>query len=132
MNNGAKIGIVLGVGAAAALAWYLYNKNKAVITEETITTTTTTTPSALPAASPSVAIPAAASPVPAAQQTIFKDRDGNVFQLLTSSENKYGFDIKVNGRNNGSGVSLEIGSDGYAVHANKQGKKYVWKNNGWQ
>lgn len=118
MNKGTKIGLgVLGVGAAAALAYYLYNKNNSPVITETITTTTTSPTQALPASSTQ----------PGAQQTMWKDKDGNIFKLVTTQEDKYGYLLEVNGGGSSKAVTVELGPDGYIYTTNKAGEKWVYK-----
>lgn len=130
MNKGTAIGLgVLGVGAVGALAWYLYNKNKSqtLVTESTTTTTTIAPSSAAAAPSGASSAQASATPSSGVTQTMWKDKDGNIFKLITSSEDKYGYLLQVNGSGNAKAVSVELGSDGYIYTQNKIGEKWMYK-----
>ncbi|HMG94367.1 MAG TPA: hypothetical protein VK589_30110 [Chryseolinea sp.] len=129
MNKGLVIGI--GVTAAvAALAYYLYNKNK-----------TTSSSAAMLPASPGystsapgqITMPASTLP-PAVKQTMWKDVDGNLFEL-TGDKQRWGYVIKVNGSIQGKNNQMEVmtlGPDGHMVGADNNGSVFVYKNNGWQ
>ncbi len=122
--------VLIGVGvvaAAAGAAYFIYNKNKkeqALINSSFAPTpTTSTTPATTPA-------PVA---TPAAKQTMWKDKDGNIFQL-TSDYGQWGFYIKVNGAIHKKWNMMEtmfLGPDGYVYGADNNGSTYVWKNNQW-
>lgn len=125
MNKGTAIGLgILGVGAAAALAYYLYNKNNTVQVTETVTTSTS--PGLLPS-STSTTPAASSTTAPAVPQTMWKDKDGNIFKLITSQEDKYGYLLQVNGSGNSKAVTVELGPDGYVYTTNKVGEKWMYK-----
>jgi len=143
MNKGTAIGLgVVGVGAAAALAWYLYNKNNAVQVTET---TTTTAPQQLaPTASTSSSTPAASSGIVwSPTMTMYKDKDGNIFKIKTTEYGKWGYVIEINGStksrmsyNKQSGTTnlevIYVGADGLVYGADNNGSFHVWKNGIWQ
>lgn len=134
MNNGTKIGLVIGAGAVAALAYYLYNKNNAVKVIQTDTqqllpasNATTTSSTANASTAPGI--------VWAPSMTMWKDKDGNIFKLKTTEYGKWGYWIEVNGKTPSKGSMQEVmylGPDGYVYAADNNGTFQVWKNNAWQ
>lgn len=138
MNNGTKIGLgVLGAGAVAAIAYYLYNKNNSPRITETVTTTTTQTLLPSNAVTTSSTPQASATPgvVWAPSMTMWKDKDGNIFKLKTTEYGKWGYWIDVNGSTPKKGSMMEVmflGPDGYVYGADNNGTFHVWQNNGWQ
>lgn len=130
MNNTALI--VGGVAVLGGLAFFLYTKNKKEA-------------GMLPAASAypgggnvspggSTPSPSYTAPVPTVQQTMWKDRDGNIFQLTTDKQ-RWGYVIKVNGSIQGKNNQMEtmfLGPDGYMIGADNNGSVFVYKNGGWQ
>lgn len=131
MKKGTAIGLgILGVGAVGALAWYLYNKNNSPATSVSESTVSSSSTSLAPAASPGGAAssaPASSQSSSSVAQTMWKDRDGNIFKLITSQEDKYGYLLQVNGSGNSKAVTVELGSDGYVYTTNKAGEKWVYK-----
>lgn len=120
--------IVIGGGVAVVgIAYYLYKKNQASSAQAL-----TPSPAGSGAQLPAATTPTA--PAPTARQTIWKDRDGNIFEL-TSIPQRWGYVIKVNGSVQAKSNQAEVmflGPDGYMVQADNNGSVLVYKNNGWQ
>lgn len=117
-----KTVILIGAGVASAAAlFYFLNKNKAAVQLLPGSPDQTPAPSPiLPAAQPT-------------KQTMWKDRDGNIFQL-TSIKQRWGFVIRVNGAIQEKNNQMEImflGPEGYVIGADNNGSVFVYKN-GWQ
>ena len=123
MKNVILIGA--GVAAAAGIAFYFLRRNQGA--------------QQLAPGQPQSSLPTSNSaPVvqaytPGSKQTMWKDKDGNIFQI-TSDKGKWGFIIKVNGSIHGKWNQMEtmfLRSDGHVVGADNNGSVYEWKNNQW-
>ncbi|MGL6121655.1 MAG: hypothetical protein ACRC1W_01200 [Shewanella sp.] len=114
--------ILVGVGVvgAGALAFYLYTKKKQVATSS-------------PALQPGSTSNRTITPAPAVKQTMWKDKDGNIFEL-TSTKGKWGYVVKVNGGvpRSSEHEALTLGPDGHMVGADNNGSVFVYKNGSWQ
>lgn len=122
--------VIIGVGVlgvAAAVAFYLYNKNKSATSS--LVQSSGGSQAQLPASSSTIPTPATA----AVKQTMWKDIDGNIFEM-TSNKSTWGYYIKVNGstpKKNNMMEVMVLGPDGYVVGADNNGSLFVWKNGGW-
>jgi hypothetical protein len=116
--------IGMGVAAAAAVAYFMYTKNQqGKVNAAAIAPGGATTTTSLPAA----------MPTPTVKQTMWKDKDGNVFQL-TSDLQKWGYVIKVNGsvhKKWNQMMAMFLGTDGYVRGVDNNGSAFIWKNNQW-
>lgn len=125
-----KIAVLVGAGiAAAGIGYYLYTKNKSGATQTTVDESGNQTVTASVAASTPTSS-GAPSTTPLIKQTMWKDKDGNVFEL-TSQEDKYGFVLKVNGGGQAKAVTVTLDPSGVINITNKAGEKWAFKNNGW-
>lgn len=123
--------VIIGVGvvaAAAGVAYFIYSKNK----KEQALINSSFAPT--PTANITAATQTQSAPTPApVKQTMWKDKDGNVFQL-TSDKGQWGYYIKVNGSVHKKWNMMEtmfLRSDGHVVGADNNGSVYEWKNNQW-
>lgn len=124
MNNTALI--VGGVAVLGGLAYFLYTKNKTLLPSST-------TGGSVAPNSPSTPSPGYTVPVPTVKQTMWKDRDGNIFQI-TSDLQKWGYVIKVNGavhKKWNQAMTMFLGPDGYVRSADNNGSTFIWKGGQW-
>ena len=123
--------IVGGVAVLGGLAFFLYNRNKqqaALMQQATSSNGASVAPGGTSTPSPSYT-----APVPTVKQTMWKDKDGNIFQL-TSDKQKWGYVIKVNGQVHKKWNQMEtmfLGSDGHVRGVDNNGSAFIWKNNQW-
>lgn len=123
--------VILGgaVAAAAGIAYYLYTKNKAT-EQTTIMNSSADQTSLTQTAGNSTTSSSASTPTNIGKQTLWKDKDGNVFEL-TNQEDKYGYLLKVNGGGQAKAVTVTLDAGGVVNITNKAGEKWAFKNNGW-
>jgi hypothetical protein len=124
--------IIGGVVVLGGLAFYLYNKNKSQ-TAMLPTAASSSDGGSVEPSSSSTPSPSYAAPVPTVKQTMWKDKDGNVFQL-TSDKGQWGYIIKVNGSVQKKWNMMEtmfLGPDGYVRGVDNNGSAYIWKGGQW-
>jgi hypothetical protein len=124
--------VVGGIVAVGGLAYYLYNKNKnAAATPQGSGTDFSNMQQSNVQASLPAGSPVNSSGIAPVEQTLWKDPDGHTFELLKSSEDKYGYLLKVDGGGNSKAVTVSQGPDGYITIKNKVNETWKFKN-GWQ
>lgn len=129
-------GLVIGIGAAgvAVVAYLLYKKSNAATQTAAASASLPSSSSTVPPSAANAPYVTPSAPVTSVRQTMWKDRDNNIFEL-TGTKQRWGYVIKVNGsiqaKNNQAEV-LALGPDGYMVSADNNGTTNVYKNGGWQ
>jgi hypothetical protein len=120
--------LVGGVAILGGVGYLLYTRNK----NQSFLPASSSPGSSVAPTNQSTPSPNAAL-APTVKQTMWKDKDGNVFQL-TSEKAKWGFVIKVNGAIHGKWNQMEtmfLRPDGHVVGVDNNGSVFEWKNNQW-
>lgn len=129
---GKAIFIIGGVAVVGGVAYYFWKKkqDEAAVAASYASgdSTQSVTPSGLPA-SPSSASVSSGNALAPVKQTMWKDAEGNVFEL-TTDDNKYGYLLKTNGGGSARAVDVAL-QNGLIVIKNKTGEVWTFKNKNW-